>query len=114
MGFLSKIINEPEAEDITETNYLEIDEIDSSRHGKFMIRVETLSEFSDTSIIQEYVRNGDIVWVRIKPLKEKDITELKRAVDRLRKTCVAINGDVAGIDEDFLVLTPPGVSIHRR
>ncbi len=114
MGFLSKIINEPEAEDITETNYLEIDEIDSSHHGKFMIRVETLSEFSDTSIIQEYVRNGDIVWVRIKPLKEKDITELKRAVDRLRKTCVAINGDVAGIDEDFLVLTPPGVSIHRR
>ena len=114
MGFLSKIINEPEADEINETNYLEIDDIDSSHKGKFMIRVETLSEFSDTSVIQEYVRNGDIVWVRIKPLKEKDITELKRAVDRLRKTCVAINGDVAGIDEDFLVLTPPGVSIHRR
>ncbi|MCK4808523.1 MAG: cell division protein SepF [Candidatus Aenigmarchaeota archaeon] len=114
MGFLSKIISEPEGEDINETNYLEIDDIDPSHHGKFMIRVETLSEFSDTSVIQEYVRNGDIVWVRIKPLKEKDITELKRAVDRLRKTCVAINGDVAGIDEDYLVLTPPGVSIHRR
>ncbi len=114
MGFLSKIISEPEGEEITETNYLEIDDIDPSNQGKFMIRVETLSEFSDTSVIQEYVRNGDIVWVRIKPLKEKDITELKRAVDRLRKTCVAINGDVAGIDEDYLVLTPPGVSIHRR
>ncbi len=114
MGFLNKIISEPENDDISETNYLEIDDMDSSHQGKFMIRVETLSEFSDTSIIQEYVRNGDIVWVRIKPLKEKDITELKRSVDRLRKTCIAINGDVAGIDEDYLVLTPPGVSIHRR
>ena len=114
MGFLSKLMNEAENDEIVETNYLEIDEIDPSHQGKFMIRVETLSEFSDTSIIQEYLRNGDIVWVRIKPLKEKDITELKRAVDRLRKTCIAINGDVAGIDEDYLVLTPPGVSIHRR
>ena len=114
MGFLSKIISEPENDDISETNYLEIDDMDSSHQGKFMIRVETLSEFSDTSIIQEYVRNGDIVWVRIRPLKEKDLTELKRSVDRLRKTCIAINGDVAGIDEDYLVLTPPGVNIHRR
>ncbi len=114
MGFLNKLLNEPETEQMNEAEYLEIDESDSPNHGKFMIRVETLSDFSDTSIIQEYVRNGDIVWVKIKPLKEKDITELKRAVDRLRKTCIAINGDVAGVDEDYIVLTPNGVSIHRR
>ena len=51
--------------------------------------------------------------MKIKVLKEKDMSELKRAIDRLRKTCVAIDGDIAGVDDDFIVLTPPGVKIHR-
>ncbi len=113
MGFFDRLGKEEDTVP-TETDYFEIEDIDDSHQGKFMIRVETLSDFADTNIIQEYVRKGDIVWVRIAPLKEKDMTELKRAVDRMRKTCIAINGDVAGIDEDYLVLTPPGVSIHRK
>jgi len=94
--------------------YVELDfEDDEKPHGKLMIQVEKLSSFSDADRIQEKVRNGRIVLVRIHELKAKDIGELKRAVARVRKTCLALDGDIAGIGEDWLLVTPKTAKIHR-
>ncbi|MCK5333366.1 MAG: cell division protein SepF [Candidatus Aenigmarchaeota archaeon] len=109
-GFLQRMKGNDVAESV---DYIELDAKEHEEDGKIKIKVETLSDFQDTERIQNEIRAGHIVWVRIKPLKEKDMTELKRAVDRLRKTCIAVNGDIAGIDEDFVVLTPSGVAVHR-
>lgn len=95
-----------------EVEYIEVNSAADSR-GPMQIRVETLNSFADTDKVQAGLRDGNIIWVKIKPLKEKDMTELKRAVDRLRKTSIAVEGDIAGVDEDYLVLTPKGVTIHR-
>lgn len=110
-GFFEKFKKE---EIIDSANdYIEIDDIRGDEMDKLLIKVETLNDFSDTEKIQTELRSGHIVWVKIKALKDKDMIELKRAVDRLRKTCIAVNGDIAGVDEDFLVLTPEGVRVHR-
>ena len=82
--------------------------------GKIPIKVEKIDDFSDSDRIQKAVREGSIVLARIKALKEKDLSELKRAIDKLRKTCVAINGDIAGIDEDWVVLCPSFAHIARE
>ena len=50
----------------------------------------------------------------MKVVKEKDMVELKRAVSKIRKTCEAIDGDVAGFGEDWLVATPSFAGIHRE
>lgn len=81
--------------------------------GKIPIKVDKIEDFSDSDRVQKYVREGSIVLVKIKNLREKDISELKRAIDKLRKTCIANNGDIAGIDEDWIVLTPPFAHIAR-
>jgi len=52
-------------------------------------------------------------WTHIKDLRKKDINELKRAVERLKKTCTAMNGDIVGVDEDFLIITPQFAKIYR-
>lgn len=114
MGILDKIKGGGATPVIEETDYLEVEDEELGKKGRLMIKIETLTDFGDTTRIQQHVRDGDIVWVKIQPLKEKDMTELRRAVDRLRKTCIAVNGDIAGIDEDFIVLTPPGVHVHRK
>lgn len=95
-------------------DYIELEGAEGrGEDGKTLIKVETLTDFNDTERIQNELRKGHIVWTKIRPLKEKDMTELRRAVDRLRKTAVAVNGDIAGIDEDYLVLTPEHVRVHR-
>ena len=112
---LRGILNKKTSEDLMseQVDYVELEGMtEKSGSGKF-IKIVTLNDFSDVEIIQRELRNGNIVWVRIKPLKDKDMIELKRAIDRLKKTCIAVNGDIAGVDEDYLILSPEGVKIHR-
>ena len=81
--------------------------------GKVSIVVEKLSEFSDTERVLKQVREGHIIFLKIKGLKEKDIGELKRAVERLKKTVMASNGEIIGIEQDWLILTPEHAAVHR-
>ena len=100
--------------EIGEEEFIELDtEEAQAPAGKIPIRVDKLEDFSDTDRIQKTMRDGAIVLVKIKALRGKDISELKRAIDKLRKTCVAMNGDIAGIDEDFIIITPAFAHVAR-
>ena len=99
---------------IKSTEFIELDTAETTPGGKVPIRVFRIEDFSDSDKIQKAIREGSIVFAKIKPLKEKDLSELKRAIDKLRKTCVAINGDIAGIDEDWLVICPSYAHVARE
>ena len=82
---------------------------------KVVVRPFILDEFEDINEILDVLREGStIALVNIKPLKDKDLVELKRAVSKLRKTCEAIDGDIAGFGEDYVVAVPYFARIHRN
>lgn len=94
--------------------YVEVGVMDGEKTpGKISIMIEKLNDFSDTDRILKAVREGSIVFLKIKGLKEKDIGELKRSVDKLRKTITANSGDIAGIEQDWLCITPEFARVHR-
>ena len=103
----------PKRKEETSDEYMEINEEMMRSDGKVGVRIETLASYSDTDRIQQLVREGNVVFLRIKDLRAKDIAELKRSVDKLRKTCTAMNGDMVGVEEDFLVITPQFAQIYR-
>ncbi len=94
--------------------YMELD-VESPDTGpeKFLVRVEKMGSFADTDRIQERIRSGYILLVKVRDLKEKDVNELKRAVAKIKKTCVALNGEVAGLGEDWLLVTTQNAKIHK-
>jgi len=47
-------------------------------------------------------------------LKEKDVSELKRAIDKLKKTIEANEGDIAGFGENWLIATPSFAKVWRQ
>jgi len=97
-----------------EGEFIELDTAEiEGPSGKVPIKVDKIEDFSDSDRIQKLLRGGAITFVKIKALKEKDLSELKRAIDKLRKTCIAMNGDIAGIDEDWIILTPSFAHIVR-
>jgi SepF-like predicted cell division protein (DUF552 family) len=100
---------EPEEE---AEEFIEIESEEGERK-KINIRIENLDDYRDVERVQRFLREGDIIFLRIKRLRERDIGELKRSVERLRRTSVAMNGDIIGVDEDFLILTPPYAKIFR-
>ncbi|MBI2005265.1 MAG: cell division protein SepF [Candidatus Aenigmarchaeota archaeon] len=79
----------------------------------FEVAVENLKAFSDAERIQGMVREGKLVFLRIKEMRENDINELKRAVERLKKTINASDGDIVGVDEDVLIICPPNARVFR-
>jgi SepF-like predicted cell division protein (DUF552 family) len=95
--------------------YMEVNLMDAeqSKLGKIGIRIESLDEFADTDRILKQVREGGVIFLKIKGLREKDMGELKRAVEKLKKGVSANNGDIAGVENDWLILSPHYALIHR-
>ncbi len=99
-----------------EEEYVEVNVMDSQQNtkpGKIGIKIESLRDFADTDRILRHVREGHIVFLKIKELKDKDMGELKRAVDKIKKGVSANNGDIAGVEQNWLVLTPHYAAVHR-
>ena len=93
-------------------------EIDSAKHvgnrSKIMVKSFVIQNFDDIKETLNVLREGyTIALINIRPLKDKDIVELKRTINKLKKTCDAIEGDIAGISEDWIVVTPSFARVHR-
>ncbi len=99
-----------------EENYVELDlhHNEPEQAGKMYVHVEKIVDLADVDRIQKKIRNGHIILVKVKELRERDVGELRRAVDKLKKTCLALDGDIAGIGDDWIVITPSTARVHRE
>ena len=95
--------------------FIEIDLNQEKSDSKVYVKTFTLTVYEDVNAILASLREGyNIVVVDIRPLKSKDVVELKRAISKLRKTCEAIDGDIAGFGEDYVMAVPYFAKIHRN
>jgi SepF-like predicted cell division protein (DUF552 family) len=106
---------EPQEMKQGEQEYVELDTSSPSEaKGKVIVRPYVVETFEDIKAVLDSLREGStIALVNIKSLREKDIIELKRAINKLKKTTDAISGDIAGFGEDYIVATPSFARIHR-
>lgn len=95
--------------------YIEVDVgKEEAKKVKIVVRPFVLNTFDDVSKILEVLREGyTIALIDIKPLKQKDIVELKRAVSKLKKTVDALEGNIAGFGENTIVATPSFVEVYK-
>lgn len=106
-----------EEEDIFEEDedYVELDVAGEGQGEKIIVKTYLLEDFSDVKPILDDLREGyTIAIVNIKPLRDRDIVELKRAINKLKKTIDVIGGDIAGLGEDYVILTPSFAEISRE
>ncbi len=96
-------------------DYVEINTPEVGSKAKILIRSFIINEFQDIKPAIDALSDGHTLGlVNIRPLKEKDIIELKRAINKLKKTCDAVEGDIAGFGEDWIVITPSFCEVHRH
>jgi SepF-like predicted cell division protein (DUF552 family) len=108
-GNTSEVLREAEEE-----GYVELGTNESSNDAKITVRPFVLRDFEGIKDILGALREGHtIALVNIKPLKDKDIVELKRSINKLKKTCDAIDGDIAGFGDDWIAAVPHFANIHR-
>ena len=115
-GVLEKLFSGRSESDEFSDDYVEISSrpIDKSGKAKIVVRPFIVEDFADIKPALDALREGyTVALINIKPLKDKDLVELKRAVSKLKKTCEAIEGDIAGFGEDWIVVTPSFGQIYR-
>ena len=113
---VSDMFSSEESADSTDGDkeYVELDTSGTVDNKKVTVRPFTIEDFADIKVILDVLREGStIALVNIKPLKDRDMIELKRAVNKLKKTSDAIGGDIAGFGEDYVVVTPAFAKVHR-
>jgi SepF-like predicted cell division protein (DUF552 family) len=116
-GWFSRLTGDDYEDDLPEgeDEYLELDaSYDTGGNRQVVVRPFDIEDFSDIKPILDALRDGHtIALVNIRPLKDKDLVELKRAINKLKKTCDAIDGDIAGFGDDYIVATPNFAYVHR-
>ena len=75
---------------------------------------QVYGEVESVKDILTSIREGyTICIVNMLPLKDKDSIGLKRAIDKLKKTVEANDGDIAAFGEHWLVVTPSVARVYR-
>ncbi len=63
--------------------------------------------------LSNIVYEGNILILDFTPIANDDL-ELKRAITELKRVVEDINGDIAGIGQNLLVIAPKGMSIDKK
>ncbi|MEM4255249.1 MAG: cell division protein SepF [Candidatus Norongarragalinales archaeon] len=92
----------------------EAEEVDIlHKEADFYVKPIALQRETDVSIVEEELKSRNLVLLNITPIA-RNPQKLKDVVSRLKGFAVEINGDIARIDEDKILLTPHNVKIVKR
>ena len=81
--------------------------------SEILLKALQLKSADEIPKIEEDVAKRVIVILRVTPLAQKNVEELKGAVEQLYEFATSIGGDIARLGEERIVITPPGVRIWR-
>ncbi|HGJ65035.1 TPA: cell division protein SepF [bacterium] len=96
--------------------YVEIDlnAASDQKESRVIVKPFVLRQFDDINDILNSLREGyTIAVIDIKPLKQKDVIELKRAIQKIKKTIDALEGSIAGFGDTTIIATPSFAEIHK-
>ena len=120
-GFFSKLKEKvtgtgSSESDSEEEDYVELGADTGSEAGsKILVRPFVITDFESIKPILDALREGHtIALINIRPLKDKDIVELKRAINKIKKTSDAIEGDIAGFGDNWIAAVPSFAHIYRN
>jgi SepF-like predicted cell division protein (DUF552 family) len=77
------------------------------------LKAVSLRDISDISAVKEDIKKHMILIIRVTPLAQKDLEELRKVVEDLYSYTQSVGGDIARLGEERIVITPPGVKIWR-
>jgi len=73
-----------------------------------------MERYADLEKVLSRFRKGDIVvLLKVTPLRNKDMGELRKAVERLKTHCNVTGSDLAALDDNWIVIVPPVVEITK-
>ena len=77
------------------------------------IKAIPLRDYEDIDIIKAEVRAGNIVICNVAPLAKTNIEDVKRGINELNEYANMVEGDIARLGEERVIVTPKNIQIWR-
>ena len=116
MGIVSKILGDKKSN--AAEGYVDLEKYDEGvkdqpAPANMHVRVGEIQRYEDIKQLTDYVYGGNVLIIDFSPIAEEEVI-LKRITSDLKKLAKEINGDVAGIGNNMMILSPSNVKIDRR
>jgi SepF-like predicted cell division protein (DUF552 family) len=77
------------------------------------VKAYPLRDLTDVPRIKAEIIEGNILIVKITPIAKRSVEETKSAISELVEFTKSIQGDIARLGEERIVMTPPTVKVWR-
>ena len=77
------------------------------------LKAITIRDSSDIHTINEDIKKGMVLILRVTPLAQKDVKKLRKMVEELYVIARDSNSDIARLGEERIIVTPPNVKIWK-
>ena len=115
MGFMNKLFGEKKQGNVE--GYIDLEKYVASEDvtppAKMYVRVGEIHRYEDLRQFTDYVYGGNLLLLDFSPIADEEVI-LKRITNDLKKMVKEINGDIAGIGNNMMIVSPSGVKIDRR
>jgi len=98
--------------DLTEMVF-EDEDLTGAEGARTIVRVGEMFRYEDLSPLTSEVYNGNIVVLDYTSIANDDLT-MKRVTAELKNVARDVEGDVAGVGKNLLMITPQGIKIDRN
>jgi len=115
MGIVNKIFGDKRSGDVEGYVDLEkyVESTGDTGPASMYVRVGEIQRYEDLKEFSDYVYGGNVLILDFSPIAEEEVI-LKRITNDLKKMAKEINGDIAGIGNNLMIISPSNVKVERR
>ena len=115
MAFLEKLVGKDEEINIEDfLNNLDSEDEDPYENADAFVKPISLQTEEDRDMVVDEAKKGNIVLLNIGDLSKRNAIKLKDLVGGIKQNIDGIDGDMARISSDRILVTPSRVKIIKR
>lgn len=116
MGITSKIFGEKKTG--TTEGYIDLEKYADAQTGnttgaRMHVAIGEIQRYEDLKDLTDFVYGGNVLILDFTSISDQEVL-LKRVTNELKRITDDIGGDVAGIGNNLMVVSPNGVKVERR
>lgn len=86
----------------------------TSHPEKVYLKALPLRVLDDVEMVKQEVKSGNILILKVSPMAEKSLDDVKQAISQLIEFTQTTGGDIARLGEERIVITPAFIRIWRE
>ncbi len=115
MAFLEKVFKKQDDVDVEEfLNNLDVEEESMYEDADALVKPYMLTKDQDVDVIMNELKQGNFVLLNIADMNKRNQVKLKEMIGALRSRIEGINGDIARVSQEKVLITPAKIKIVKK